>query len=508
MRRASVAALAALAVVAGSCGRGSTLRSAWRPLATRQVSFDAARAPSALEIRDAKAGWVERVALKDEIDEAERSPRVVSYDDANSAPDERTRTFFLGEMGDAAKAGATDLERAEAISLWLNGVIAASGEGLEGRASDDASADDGDSLAMYGRTKTGAKYTCLTTATIFFDAARAAGLKVRRVDLATRPGSAFETHAIDEVWDGALGWWVVVDPFFNHVYTVDGRPASALDLRGAVGDPKRVGVARIGGRGGVDASTYRIDPLLYFRNVSLRPPDGTWLAYHAVGDPVTPVADATVVQTEDDAPFRGDRSGRVATTAKLRKASERVSVQTIGGRVYVCLAADAFAAGACEIRADDGDVPSFEPDVAPYDDRDALLLGREELVAPGPSEAWTVSGDPTRSEKTADGLALEAGDAPCRVTVPFSAAGGSAFVAFCRAEVAEGSATFGIAGRRAFATVSVAPGGVRLVSSPILRARDRDSAVFELAPHARATLASVSVRRAKGFEVFGYSSSE
>jgi hypothetical protein len=173
----------------------------------------------------------------------------------------------------------------------------------------------------------------------------------------------------------------------------------------------------------------------------------------------------------------------------------------------VCLADGLFSYGRFEVRATRGLEMGFVGDVAPHDQNDDLLVAAV-LIVPTPSLAsaagaplpdrWSVEGSPARVETTPEGLAVDAGDDGCALTLAIDFAGDAPVVAFSRLRVDDGRVRFGIRVRREGATYVAGPGPAALVSSIVTPGRRPPIVVrYDLDPHTRCLIEWVSLRRAR-----------
>jgi hypothetical protein len=249
-----------------------------------------------------------------------------------------------------------------------------------------------------------------------------------------------------------------------------------------------------------------IDPLLYFRNVYVQLGGGGWLRFVDAATRATPVAEVNVVQTDSEQAFAAE--GDPLEVAPLRRGSShgRVAFQVVGGRLCVCLADGLFRYGRFEVRATPGHEPEFAGDVAPHDPEDRLLVAADEIVpSPRPADAdgdrlpdgWAIEGAAARVETTADGVAVEAGDAACSLELAVPFAGDAPVVAFSRIRVDAGRVRFGVRVRRESAASVAEPGPPVLVSSVVTPGKRPPILVrFDLEPRTRCAIEWVSLRRA------------
>ena len=80
-----------------------------------------------------------------------------------------------------------------------------------------------------------------------------------------------------------MGGWVYQDPTFNCYWTIDGRPASALQLHHALMSGKAIKPVSGGGKAQAPMDKYYVDPRLLFRHISYEYKPGGPLLYYVDG---------------------------------------------------------------------------------------------------------------------------------------------------------------------------------------------------------------------------------
>lgn len=471
----------------------------------RQLSLEFGDGVSVVEVRNSDAGWSESVQLESRhgefLLEGARPERIESVAEEPLAPADID--YWRAEAGAAAGDGSrTAFERAYALCGW----VAERTYGRKAETRREGGRRQQDHSKLSGRevladVDAGAKLTFVSTSAILHDAARALGLRTRRVDLGVRHVSPFEAHSVVEVWDPALRKWAVVDPTFDAVYRIGGVPAGALEIHKAVVLRKlaEVEVDARKGSPAPDPFTYKIDPLLFFRNISVLLPGGYWLTRVGPATPPPPITSPSHLLEDYDEPFTTDRDPLDKLEVFRGAKAGKLAYQVVGGRLYVCVAEDVYTHGAMEVRVSDGHAVEFHPDTPPYDPNDAQLLRPVELLADPDfatlgksSESWRVTGKPS-IEREAAGVVVEAEEGPCEIAdagLPFADV---SYVGFLELEVEEGEVSFGIGD----VMESVPQGPARRMSTRVLLPRGSAGLVIRLGSGARCRLVKASLRRAK-----------
>lgn len=509
------AAAVALALAVTGCGRSSAGLGEWSEMRTRQVGVRLEPGTTTVEIRDAADGWTERVEVESDgrtvvagIPEAETRVTVGPLDRADDRP------YFVKATDEVPLSGST-LDRATALCLWVGARAYADGAPRLARPGDEPVTGP-DGRTVLERIETGGAFNCLSLATVFVDAARSRGLLARRVALAVRDNSPYEGHAVGEVWSPELGKWFVVDPTYGLTYTLNGRPADALELHDAVasGRTSAIRVVRDPGAEALDPWEAEINPLHYFRNVyRLLDDEGPWLRYAGPGAPPALVSRAGYVQTDSPALFALDPGLDEEVPERIGRVEGRIVYQAVGGVLYVCLADGLYAPGRFFARATRGASVAYTPEVAAYDPDDADLLAPEEL-APNPTfadadrddvpDGWAVESGSARFAWTGDGaLVVEAGAEGCALASGLPAAEGLAIAATIRARVDRGAARFAVRDREPDDYATIAPGPLADTSPILMRpSAKRLGLRLALEPNTRCLLERVSVRRERLLDEF------
>jgi hypothetical protein len=253
---------------------------------------------------------------------------------------------------------------------------------------------------------------------------------------------------------------------------------------------------------GADPWGYRINPLLYFRNVMIALPGGAWLVYRPAGARAEPVAASGYVLTDSEAAFRAPPSAPAAVTAS-RLERRGVAAQVVDGRLYVAVPREGFAAGAWSVRVSEGLEPAFTPALEAYDLDDPALCRPGELLAnptladgdgDGLPDGWRVAGVPARIAREGGGLVVETGEGACALTIEADLESDLPLVAAGRFTVERGGVAFEFVERRGEFTATVGAGPATAASPSLVRARPRDGVRITVAPDSRCRIAAVGLR--------------
>lgn len=524
-------------LLSGSACLNEPAFGSWAPLVTRQVGVDLVPGATTVEVRDIHEGWVERVAVDSDgwsvtggIDGEPVQPP------ANTGLSQDEIRFYASAIGSALPDGAPALERSKALNAWVRRYAREIGrpEGPEsplpggaapdvadaGAASDEVprargatppiESDDG--REVLESIRNGARANCRSYATILCDAAGAVGITARRVDFAVRYGSPLEGHSVVEVWSPELGTWVVVDPLFQAIWTVDGKPASAIDLHRAVVEGRAASVnLETTGPGGASTATARVNPRLYPRTVFVRVPGGAWLT-RTRGVPA-PVTDANILQCDDDAAFSAPPGALDRLELSREARHGRIVFQGIGGRLVVSVASDRFEPGRFEIRATAGRTVEAFDDVEQLDPSDPEIAGGPELLSStcltdddhdGLPDGCDVASTLAAFEPRPDGSALVAAGADgLQLTVRPKAGATRSAVGFARLAVEAGSASIAFA-RTSAGSLQVTSGRETTVSTVISSGSSAESGLrLKLSPNSRVVVRWLSVRSVPPFQPVG-----
>lgn len=167
--------------------------------------------------------------------EARQRPGFIHQDRASAALHR-----MAAQLPEAATREGHSLGRAIAIRKWCRA------QQTGGWTENDNSS--GDPLLLLARQRAGIEGTCRRFAYVFAGALLAAGLESRVVTVQPTLFESDDGHTLVEVWIPELNQWVLMDSMFNDMFTVDGEPAGALQVRAAMtsGNVQRVGFERQG----------------------------------------------------------------------------------------------------------------------------------------------------------------------------------------------------------------------------------------------------------------------
>lgn len=509
----------------------------WTALSTRQFAVPLVPGTTTVEVRDVHDGWVERVSVESDGRAVTDGIKLEPLQPAQSRTlSDEEATYLRGDAANPIPTTGAALDRAIAVNAWVwhrvdqlkfppmpatespasnttSGpkapVVNASGSvGTPSRPlrprEGEPSIDSENSCEVLRSIADGARANCRSYATIFCDAATLAGLTTRRVDMAVRYGSPLEGHSLDEVWSPELAKWIVVDPLFQVLWTVDGVPACALELHKATIEGRSKAIDfRSTGAGGASLPGSRVNPRLYPRCIFIRTASGAWLT--RTGGAPAPVVDTNVLQCDDDATFT-DPPG-VADTFAVRRDSlhGRIAFQAVDGRLVVGLAGKTFESGRYEARVSAGRSIELFDAIAAYDPGDPDIATGPELIpetrmtdddGDRKPDGWVVERAPSGFEIRPDGSAvLESGPDGALLSLKPKINLLSSVVGFARLAVERGSASFSLSGRLQTVPFTVAAGRETTACSPISAPGAAEGGLrLELAPNSRVTVAWVSLR--------------
>jgi len=451
-----------------------------------------------IAVRDLEDGWTERFAVESERD----LPEVRVEMETGAPPD---AAYFAERVGAAAKTSGTTLERAAALRSWACGetvgrVGAETGPEMRDRRRERRARPplmDDDARAVLADVDGGGGANCATAAIVMLDAARALGLEARRCELHVRGDEALEAHSTVEVWAVEEGRWVVMDPTFDCSYEIDGRPAGALDIHEAVrrGAMRSVRVIRAEASKGLDPFTYVVNPLLYYRHISIRLGGGAYL--DRVDEDTAPPSPSRIdlVPTQSEASFRDRTPAPSDLVVRREVRTNRMGMVAIGGALEVAVWPGLFEPGRFEVRIE-GATPRFRDVRTEIDPTDSTVVSREDLSIASPfPDGWTIEGAP-RVEKSAEGVVVES-DAPGTLELALDVAPRTPLMAFAWIRTERGKVTFVVATRDERDAMAVAPGERLPLGSRIVMARQgRTTLRVEIEAGARCIVERVEMHRA------------
>ena len=250
------------------------------------------------------------------------APRLpLSYDDA---------VFFRHELTGLIVNSDSRWQRAIRLRNWLaTGRYSVALPGLGTRVPREA----------YLEMREGKPVLCGNLAEIYVALCESAGLIARTVGLSliVRDGTfGSDTHAGAEIWLPELGGWIYQDPTFNCYWTVDGRPASALQLHTALMNGSDVRPVPANPKATALLENYYIDPRLLFRHISYEYRPGGPLLYY-VDSHLEPLnlRDRNWIQSDDSTIFQDlDVTGKRLVERKGEVAAG-IFAQLIGDVLFI-----------------------------------------------------------------------------------------------------------------------------------------------------------------------------
>lgn len=511
---------------------------AWTALSTKQFAVPLASGTTTVEVRDTRDGWVERVTVESDGRAVTDGIKLEPLQPAQSRTlSDEDAAYLRGDAAYPIPTTGAALDRALALNAWVGqrverlrlsqSVAPSSDETDAGPPSGPAGGtrpvadflrpaapsrpregeppiDSDNACEVLRSIADGARSNCRSYATIFCDAATLAGLTVRRVDMAVRYGSPLEGHSLDEVWSPELAKWIVVDPLFQAMWTVDGAPAAAIELHRAAVEGRLKSIDfRSTGIGGASLSGSRVNPRLYPRCLFVRTTSGAWLTRTA-GAPA-PVEDTNILQCDDDAVFAAPPGAIDAYSIRRDSLHGRIAFQAVDGRLVVGLAGKTFEPGRFEARVSTGRSIELFDDIVGYDPGDPEIATGPELLpetrlsdddGDRKPDGWVVKRAPSGFETRPDGTAvLESGPDGALLTLKPKGNLQSSVVGFARLAVERGYTSFSLSGRLKTAPFTVAAGRETTACSPISSPGAAEGGLrLELAPNSRVTVAWVSLR--------------
>lgn len=510
---------------------------AWTALSTKQFAVPLAPGTTTIEVRDTRDGWVERVSVESDGRTITDGIKLEPLQPAQSRTlSEEDAAYLRGNGSEPIPTAGTAIDTAAALSNWVlrrvdrsrydnpvgtgHDFHGASPRALGGGESDrnpeyvqpvrpprpregEAPIDSDDACEILRSVADGARTNCRSYAGVFIDAGTLVGLTVRRVDLAVRYGSPYEGHSLVEVWSPEFEKWFVVDPFFQAIWTIDGAPASAIELHRAAVEGRSKSIDfRSTGIGGASLSGSRINPRLYPRCIFIRTASGAWLT--RTSEAPAPVEDTNILQCDDDAVFAAPPGAIDAYAIRRDSLHGRIVFQAVDGRLVVGIAGKIFEPGRFEARASSGRMLETFDDVAAHDPVDPEIADGEELLpetrladddGDKRPDGWTIQQPPMLFEAREDGSAMLQSDANGAVlAITPKVASFKSVVGYARVKVETGSVTVSFGGKPQSAPFTVSAGRETTASTAISYSGSHDGVRLELAPNSRVTVAWVSLR--------------
>jgi len=261
-------------------------------------------------------------------------------------------SFFRRELAAVLAPSDSRWQRSTRIRHWLSTIqINLAGPGLSTRTPREA----------YEQMRQGQPVLCGNLADIYVALCESTGLIARTVGLSlmVRDGTfGSDTHAGAEIWIPEMGGWVYQDPTFNCFWTIEGKPAGALQLHDALMSGREIKPVAPDGKAQAAIQKYYVDPRLLFRHISYEYKPGGPLLYYVDGriEPLN-MRDRNWVQSDESTIFQGldqngnrfvERKGEVAPgiVAQLignvlfirdrRDQNRGIRVRSSGSTVQVC----------------------------------------------------------------------------------------------------------------------------------------------------------------------------
>jgi len=214
-------------------------------------------------------------------------------------------SFFRHELTGLIVNSDSQWQRANRLRTWLStSRYKTAMPGLATRVPREA----------YLEMREGKPVLCGNLAEIYVALCESAGLIARSVGLSlmVRDGTfGSDTHAGAEIWIPEMGGWIYQDPTFNCYWTVDGRPASALQLHDALMSGREIKAVTANAKAQGAVASYYVDPRLLFRHISYEYKPGGPLLYY-VDSRMEPLnmRDRNWIQADEPIIFKGlDENG-------------------------------------------------------------------------------------------------------------------------------------------------------------------------------------------------------
>jgi len=239
-------------------------------------------------------------------------------------------TFFRRELAGIAQLSEAPWQRASQIRNWLfSSRYKMAMPGLATRVPREA----------YVEMRQGQPVLCGNLAEIYVAFCESAGLIARSVGLSlmVRDGTfGTDTHAGAEIWIPEMGGWIYQDPTFDCFWTIDGRPASALQLHNALMGGREIQPVAANAKARALLENYYVDPRLLFRHISYEYKAGGPLLYYVDGriEPLN-MRDRNWLQSDENKVFEGlDQNGNRFVERK-GEVAPGIFAQLIGRVLFI-----------------------------------------------------------------------------------------------------------------------------------------------------------------------------
>jgi hypothetical protein len=346
-------------------------------------------------------------------------------------------SFFRRELSGQILSSDSQWQRATRLRNWLaSGRFRLAVPGLATRVPREA----------YLQMRQGQPVLCGNLAEIYVALCESAGLTARTVGLSLmiRDGTfGSDTHAGAEIWLPELGGWIYQDPTFNCYWTVNGRPASALQLHNALmsGDEIKPVVASAKAQTALDS--YYVDPRLLFRHISYEYKAGGPLLYYVDGrmEPLN-MRDRNWIQSDQAATFEDLDTGGNRFVEHKGEVAPGIFAQLIGQVLFIRDRREQNRG--IRVRSSSGvvQVCSYEhwraEELGVFQGKNFVQNGSFEITgtAQGVADGWTISG-PTEvlSSVGGQGMAAQAGG---KLSQRIAVEPGQRYLMYARITVARG----------------------------------------------------------------------
>ena len=345
--------------------------------------------------------------------------------------------FFRHELSSIAQVSEGPWQRASRIRNWLfSSQFKMAMPGLATRVPREA----------YVEMRQGQPVLCGNLAEIYVAFCESAGLIARSVGLSlmVRDGTfGTDTHAGAEIWIPEMGGWIYQDPTFNCFWTIDGRPASALQLHNALMSGRQIQPVAANLRARTLLDSYYVDPRLLFRHISYEYKAGGPLLYYVDGriEPLN-MRDRNWLQTDENKVFEGlDQDGNRFVEHK-GEVAPGIFAQLIGNVLFIRDRRDQNRGIRVRSSSSTVQVCSYEhwraEELAIFQGRNFVRNGSFDVTgrAAGIAADWTVSG-PVEVVSTlgGQGMAAQAGG---RLSQRIAVEPGKRYLMYAKISVARG----------------------------------------------------------------------
>jgi len=305
----------------------------------------------------------------------------------------------------------------------------------------------------YLEMREGKPVLCGNLAEIYVALCESAGLTARSVGLSlmVRDGTfGSDTHAGAEIWIPEMGGWVYQDPTFNCYWTIDGRPASALQLHNALMSGHEIKPVAANAKAQTAVDSYYVDPRLLFRHISYEYKPGGPLLYY-VDSRMEPLnmRDRNWIQADEPAIFQGlDENGNRFVERK-GEVAPGIFAQLIGNVLFIRDRRDQNRG--IRVRSSSGTVQvcSYEhwraEELGVFQGKNFARNGSFDIsgTAEGVAADWTVSGPAeVLSTLGGQGMAAQAGG---KLWQRIAVEPGKRYLLYAKITVARGMLTWSLA---------------------------------------------------------------